>query len=398
MNRSIFEPGAINGLTLRNRVIKTATFEGMSPGGIPSPRLTEHHAELARGGVGMTTVAYCAVSPEGRTFSDQMWMSPQTKEALADLVEAVHSQGAAVCVQLGHCGGFSKDKTHGKGPLGPMRSINPYGIMVGLPFTRAMTEEDIAQTVRDFAEAAARAKEAGFDAVEVHLGHGYLLSQWLSPVTNRRRDRHGGSLENRLIFPLMVVEAVREAVGDDFPVLAKINVSDGIKDGLEIEDAIVISKAIVAAGIDAIVTSGGFVSRNAFFLLRGARPLRHMVAVEKNWAQKIAIALFGPFLVPKVPFEEMFFFDAASKIVAAVDVPVILLGGVVSRENLERAMSAGFEFVAMGRSLIADPDLVNRMSLGTLERSRCNHCNRCMTEMDRVGVRCILDDIRELPA
>ncbi|MFT6400518.1 MAG: 2,4-dienoyl-CoA reductase-like NADH-dependent reductase (Old Yellow Enzyme family), partial [Bradymonadia bacterium] len=300
MTLSVFEPGAINGAQLRNRIIKTATYEGMSPGGVPSPRLTEHHVELARGGVGMTTVAYCAVSPEGRTFAEQMWMSTATQTALSSLVRAVHAEGASVSVQLGHCGGFSKDKSHGQAPLGPMRAFNPYGIMVGLPFTRAMTEDDIARTVHDFAEAALHAKQAGFDAVEVHLGHGYLLSQWLSPVTNRRRDRHGGSLENRLLFPLMVVEAVRDAVGPEFPILAKINVSDGIKGGLEIEDAVVVSRAIVGAGVDAIVTSGGFVSRNAFYLLRGARPLRHMIAVEKNWAQKIAMAVFGPFLVPKV--------------------------------------------------------------------------------------------------
>lgn len=393
---AVFEPGKINGLRVRNRVIKTATYEGMSPGSVPSIRLTEHHAELARGGVGMTTVAYCAVSPEGRTFTEQMWMSPETKQALTTLTSAVHDAGSAVAIQLGHCGGFSKDKSHGKGPLGPIRTFNPYGVMVGLPFTRAMTEDDIERTTEDFARAALDAKDAGFDAVEVHLGHGYLLSQWLSPVTNKRRDRHGGSLKARLIFPLMVIEAVRAAVGPDFPVLAKINVSDGVKGGLEIGDAVVVSKAIEGAGVDAIVTSGGFVSRNAFFLLRGARPLRHMIAVEKNWAQKIAMAVFGPFLVPKVPFEEMFFFDSAKRIVDAVDIPVVLLGGVVSRENLERAMSAGFEFVAMGRALIADPDLVNRMQAGTVDRTRCDHCNRCMTEMDRVGVRCILDDQAKL--
>ena len=387
-----FTPARINGLELRNRFIKTATYEGMSAGGRPTPALTAHHVELARGGVGMTTVAYCAVSPDGRTFDEQMVLSDATIAPLSMLTKAVHDAGAAVSAQLGHCGGFSKNTALRRslrgGPLGPSAAMNPYGVTSGLFRTKAMTEEDIATTTADFAAAARRAKEAGFDAVELHLGHG-----WLSPAVNKRRDRHGGTLENRLRFPLAVVDAVRAAVGADFPILAKTNLRDGVPGGLEIDESIAIAQALESAGVDALVMSGGLVAKNAFYLLRGGRPLREMIAVDKSVTQKLALALLGPLLVRKVEFDEMFFLDDAIRVRAAVDIPLVLLGGIVSRENVERAMAAGFEFVAMGRALIADPHLVNELRAGTKERTRCDQCNKCMTEMDRAGVRCVLDDV-----
>ena len=387
-----FTPGRINGLELRNRVIKTATYEGMCPGGLPSQALTDHHVELARGGVGMTTVAYCAVSPRGRTFADQMAMSEALVPHLRRLTDAVHEAGAAVSIQLGHCGGFSKNTEMSRPhPLGPSRGLNHYGMLSGLVFTTPMSAADIDDVVREFADAARLAKESGFDAVELHLGHGYLLSQWLSPATNRRRDEHGGSLENRLRLPLAVVAAVREAVGPDFPILAKANLTDGFRGGATVDDAVTIAQALERGGVDALVMSGGFVSRTPLFLLRGGRPLKGMIEVEKKWAQKAALAVFGPVVVRKVPFEELFFLEEARRVRAAVSMPLVLLGGVISRAGLATAMREGFEFVAMGRALIADPAFVNEMRAGRLERTRCNQCNECMVEMDRGGVRCVLD-------
>ena len=179
--RKVFTPGRLGSLELRNRVIKTATYEGMCPGGIPSPALTAHHRELAAGGVGMTTVAYCAVSPDGRTFAEQMVMNAEIVPLLRQLTDAVHGEGAAVSLQLGHCGTFTKNEQLSvRRPLGPSFSVNHYGISAGLPFARAMSEREIADVVDDFGTAAGRAVEAGFDAVELHLGHGYLLSQFIS--------------------------------------------------------------------------------------------------------------------------------------------------------------------------------------------------------------------------
>lgn len=385
-------PARLGPLTLRNRIIKTATFEGMTPHGAPSPALERHHVDLARGGVGMTTVAYCAVSPNGRTFAEQMWMREEIVEALARLTAAVHAEGAAVSLQLGHCGYFSRNsELPGRRSLGPSRLLNEYGLLSGIPFSREMTQHDLATTVGDFADAAGRAARAGFDAVEIHFGHGYLLSQFLSPATNRRRDLYGGSLDNRLRFPLEVLAAVRSRVGPAVAIVVKTNLRDGFRGGLELDEAVEVCAAIEGAGADAIELTGGFTSRTPFYLFRGKAPIREMIEVEKSFAQRMALRLFGRGVIRDYPFEELFFLPQARRVRQRVNLPLILLGGCLSSENLETAMDEGFDFVAMGRALIADPDLVARMADGRAERSRCISCNKCVAEMDRGGVRCVLD-------
>jgi 2,4-dienoyl-CoA reductase-like NADH-dependent reductase (Old Yellow Enzyme family) len=384
-------PARLGSLALRNRIIKTATYEGMTPHGAPSPALVRHHVDLARGGVGMTTVAYCAVSRSGRTFAEQMWMREEIVPALRELTDAVHAEGAAVSLQLGHCGYFSRNtELPGRRSLGPSRLLNEYGLLSGIPFSRAMTEEDLVTTARDFAGAAERAQRSGFDAVEVHLGHGYLLSQFLSPATNKRRDRYGGSLENRLRFPLEVLAAVRSVVGKGLPIIVKTNLRDGFRGGLELEEAVVVCEALEAAGVDAIELTGGFTSRTPFYLFRGKAPLKEMIEVEKSRLHRVALRLFGRTAIRDYPFEELYFLPLARSIREKVRVPLILLGGCLSTASLETAMREGFDFVAMGRALIADPDLVARMADGRAERSRCNSCNKCVAEMDRGGVRCVL--------
>lgn len=391
---AVFAPGKIGPLTIRNRIIKTATYEGMSPQGIPSPALTEHHSRLAAGGVGMTTVAYCAVSPNGRTFAEQMVMTEENVERLSTLTRAVHAEGAAVSLQLGHCGFFTKNKELSGPPKGPSRTLNEYGLFAGLPLAAPMTEADMDRTVEDFALAARRAAQAGFDAVEVHLGHGYLLSQFLSPAVNRRHDQYGGSIENRLRFPLRVVNRVLGEVGDRLAVLAKINLSDGFARGLGIDDAVVVAGELERCGTHALVLSGGFTSKTPLFLLRGGRPLASMIAVEKNRWQRLALRVFGPSVVRAYPFEEMFFLPLARRVRQTVAMPLVLLGGVVSMDNLDVAMQEGFDFVAMGRALIADPTLVSDLKSGKKTRTRCNNCNECIAEMDAGGVRCVLDGPR----
>jgi len=390
-HRRAFSPAPLGGITLRNRVIKAATYEGMCPEGIPSPALTKHHRDLADGGVGMTTVAYCAVSPDGRTFANQMHMHDALVPHLAKLTASVHAGGAAVSLQLGHCGAFSRNRElPRRRSLGPSFALNAFGLMEGLPFAHAMSEADIATTVDDFAAAARGAVASGFDAVELHLGHGYLLSQFLCPAVNRRRDRYGGSLENRLRFPLAVLRRVREEVGSRFPILAKTNLRDGFRGGLELEDAVGVAQALEADGIDAIVLSGGFTSRTPFYLFRGEAPLAQMIEVEKSRPQRLALRLFGPHIIRSHPFQEMFFLEEARAVRGAVKAPLALIGGIVSRANIEQAMADGFDFVVMGRALINDPRLVGRIARGETERSACVPCNQCVAEMDRPGgVRCV---------
>jgi 2,4-dienoyl-CoA reductase-like NADH-dependent reductase (Old Yellow Enzyme family) len=389
-----FSPARLSGLELRNRFIKAGAYEGMCPGGIPSAALVEHHRAVARGGVGMTTVAYCAVSPDGRTFEQQMHMREEVAVELAKITEACHAEGARVALQLGHCGFFSRNTSISGGrPRGPSFALNLYGALIGMPFARAMSEEEIRQTVDEFGEAAARAVAAGFDAIELHMGHGYLLSQFISPTVNRRKDRYGGSLENRVRFPVEVVRRVRERVPPGFPILCKTNLRDGFRGGLELEESIEVARTLEREGVDALVLSGGYTSKSAFYLFRGKVPRKEMIEVEHNKLMKVALWAFGPIVMRSGPFEELYFLEDARQVRAAVKLPLCLLGGVVSLDGVETAMREGFDFVVMARALVHDPDFVRKLERGEVTRSRCDACNKCVAEMDRPsGVRCVCQD------
>jgi 2,4-dienoyl-CoA reductase-like NADH-dependent reductase (Old Yellow Enzyme family) len=276
-----FTPIKLRNLTLRNRFIKTATNEGMWTNGLPSPQLAAHHARLAQGGIGLTTVAYGAVHPDGRTNETQMYMRPEVVPGLKMLTDEVHRHGGAASIQLTHCGFFTNNRlVTGKRSIGPSRILNNYGLLSGIVCSKAMTAEDLRLTTDDFLRSAQLAIESGFDAIELHMGHGYLLSQFLSPHTNRRKDEYGGSLDNRMRFPLEVVDSVRKAIGEDIPILCKINLSDGFKGGLEIGEAVEFAKKLEQAGVDALVLSGGFTSKTPFYLMRGDVPLREMIRAE----------------------------------------------------------------------------------------------------------------------
>ncbi len=380
-------PLTLGPLTLRNRIVKTATYEGMTIDGVPAATLLRHHRELARGGVGMTTVAYCAVSESARTFGAQLVMSDRAVAPFRALTDAVHAEGAAASLQLGHSGGFTKDPARKSlgGPRGPSGALNAYGLMKGMPRVRPMSEADMDATEHDFVHASVRARESGFDAIELHFGHGYLLSQFLSPKLNRRRDAYGGSLTNRMRLPLRVLDAVRAALGASYPIVIKTNLDDGVRGGLHVEEAVEIARALELHGASALVLSGGLVSHSAFFLLRGERPLAEMIEVEEDPAMKIALRLFGPVFVGAVPFTPLFFLDRARQVRRAVKLPLGLLGGITSLDGVTTAMREGFELAVMGRALLAEPDLIARWSRGDAAPSRCTPCNRCIAEMDRIG-------------
>lgn len=379
-----FTPFALGPLRLRNRIVKAATFEGMCPGGAPSDALVEHHRAIAAGGAAMTTVAYCSVAPDGRSYATQMLLRPAIVPALRRLTDAVHREGAAASLQLGHCGYFADAGVIGGRPLGPSRVFNAYG----LSFAKPMDERDIGRVVADFATATRLARESGFDAVELHYGHGYLVSQFLSPYTNRRTDAWGGPLERRARLAVEILRAVRAAVGPDFPVLAKTNVRDGFPGGLEVDEAAEVARLLAAEGVSGLVPSGGFVSRTPLYMLRGEVPLRQMVAVQDRWIRKVGLWCFGRALVRAYPWTETFFLEDARRIRAAVDVPLVLLGGIASRAALARAMAEGFELAGMARALLHDPAFPRHLETGA-ERSGCVPCNQCIAEMDRGGVRCV---------
>lgn len=392
MNKA-FTPIQLRKLTLRNRFIKTAANEGMWKDCLPTRQLTDHHASMAKGGVALTTVAYGAVNADGRTMETQMYMRPEVVPGLKELTEAAHNYGAATSLQLTHCGFFTNNRlvTH-KQPVAPSKIINNYGLLSGILASREMTTDDLRLTTDDFARSARLALDANFDAIEIHLGHGYLLSQFLSPLTNRRKDQYGGSLENRMRFPLEVVAAVRKEIGEDVPIICKTNLSDGFRGGLTIDESVILSLALEAAGVDALVLSGGFTSKTPFYLMRGDVPLWRMIKAERQWQHKAAFAVFGKFVIGKYKFTENFFMPLSSQIRKAVKMPLVYIGGVVSAKGIEQVMDAGFDMIALGRALIHDPDFILKVKENPAHVSECNHCNICVAEMDRNGVRCVLND------
>ena len=388
--RHVFEPLTIGPLTLRNRIIKSATNEGMAPQGIPSRQLVKLHEALAQGGVGMTTLAYCSVSPDGRTLPGQIVLDASTVPHLRALTDAVHRHGAAASAQITHggCFTFLRERSTPR-PLSSSGGFNKVGLMSGMWRKQAMTEADMTQVIGQFVQGAELARAAGFDAVELHMGHGYLLSQFISPLYNRRRDSYGGSLENRLRFPLRVLRAVLEAVGNDLAVICKYSITDGVRGGNTAQDGAAIARLLEAAGAHLLVLSAGMNVESITTLFGSSFPKENRVKAG-NPLIGMAMAL-QRLKEPEVVFRELYLLEHARKVRAAVKLPLAYLGGVSSLEGIERAMAEGFEAVAMGRGLICQPDFVNRLSQGLARHSGCTACNRCVAMMYTPGgTSCVL--------
>jgi 2,4-dienoyl-CoA reductase-like NADH-dependent reductase (Old Yellow Enzyme family) len=355
-----FAPGRLGALELKNRVLKAATFEGMTPNGVPGEKLTRFHRDVAEGGVAMTTIAYCSTEADGRISDQMMYLHEGIEPELRALVADVQAAGARVCGQMTHCGNFSRNRSlqRLRRPLGPSRQINLLGIPSGLPFAGAMTHRDIDRLVETYGDAARLMKRTGFDAAEIHFGHGYALSQFISPKTNRRSDEYGGCLENRMRLPIRVLEAVRKAVGDGFPILGKISMTDGVKGGVTWEEGVRVASLLDRAGIDAIVTSGGTSSFNPMLLFRGDSIFQGMIEQEKNPIARLGLRLIGPRIFRDYPYEELYFLDAAKRVREAVQCAVVYIGGCTTLASLETVMREGFDFVQLGRPLIKDPGFV----------------------------------------
>lgn len=378
-----FTAARLGPLTLRNRFVKAATFEGMAVGGLVSDRLVDFHRAMAAGGVGMTTVAYLAVSEDGQGAPNEIVLRPEAVPGLRRLADAVHAEGAAISAQIGHAGPVAA--ATGRRGLAPSRQFSP----MAFRFTRAIDEDGIARVVRDFASAARVLQDAGFDAIEVHLGHSYLLSAFLSPALNTRTDRYGGSVANRAEVPRRAVRAVRDAVGGSMAVLAKLNMVDGFKNGLTLEDSIEAARLLEADGaLDALELTGGSSLKNPMFLFKGDAPIEEMA---RSFPQPIrtAFRLMGGRFLPSYPFEEAYFLPMARRFRAALAMPLVLLGGVNRLDTVRGALAEGFDFVALGRSLLREPELIARWQRGDTTDATCIHCNKCIPTIYR-GTHCVL--------
>jgi 2,4-dienoyl-CoA reductase-like NADH-dependent reductase (Old Yellow Enzyme family) len=347
---------------------------------------------LAMGGVGMTTVAYMAVAPEARTLPNQIWMSPDILPNLQALTAAVHSGGAAISAQITHGGSFVTGmKVKGR-TISSSSGFNPAGMLKGNFLQRAMNEADMDRVTAEFVAAAKLARDAGFDAVELHMGHGYLLNQFISPLSNRRKDEYGGSAQNRVRFPARVLAAVKQAVGDTTAVLAKINVSDGTSRGASVDDAIVTAQLLEEAGADMLVLSGGRNIESTWFMF-GSRMNREEISKilkqQGDWLTALMMKVAAS-SEPDIKFKEMYFLEYSRKIRAAVKLPLAYLGGIKSLANAEKAVAEGFECVVLARALLHDPALINKFQSGELTQSGCDNCNGCVAYIYHpAGTRCV---------
>lgn len=385
-----FAPASLNGLTLKNRFIKAGTYEGMTPHGMVSPALKQFHTRIAAGGVAMTTIGYCAVEADGRLNENMLYMHEGIRAELTDLIDSLHALDCKVSGQMGHGGGFTKNRElRRKRPLGPSFGINLLGVAHGMLFCDAMTEADIRNLVQQYHDAAVFMKSVGFDALEIHFGHGYGLCQFISPKTNRRTDQYGGSLENRMRVPLMVLEAVRKAVGDNFPVIGKISLTEGARGGLDYDDAVAISALLDKGGIDGIITSGGTSTMNPMIMLRGGNIFGPLLRAEKHLLMKLMILVSRPVIFKNYPYQELYFLEQAKRIRERVRCNLIYVGGASTNESFARLMREGFDFIQLGRSLLSDPDLPRQAVIHHDYKSRCLHCNECIATIEHPqGIHC----------
>jgi len=356
----LFEPEPINEMVVPNRFVRSATWEGMATDdGAATPKLIQTMAALAKGGVGMIITSHAYIRREGQAGPWQLGVyTDDLIDGLTDMAEAVHEYGSKIVMQLAHAGAFAAERLTG---ITPWAASDFEGL--GKRPRHEMTGVDIQAVTQSFAEAAKRAKAAGFDGVQIHSAHGYLLSQFLSPLYNRRTDEYGGGIESRARFPLEVLRAIRSAVGQGFPVLAKVNCDDFVEGGLITDDAVRAARMLAEAGLDAIEISGG--------LLTGGR--------------------MSPSRMVKNQEQEGYFRNKALAYRKALDIPLILVGGIRSFETAESLVDDGTaDFISMSRPFIREPDLVRRWKSGDRRKALCRSDNACFKAgADGKGVYCV---------
>lgn len=360
----LFDRSVINGMELSNRFVRSATWEGMAAeDGSVTPKLTETLVELARGGVGLIITSHAYVLPEGQAAPWQLGIyKDELIDGLRELTTAVHSFGAKIAMQISHAGNFAPSPLTGRPPM----VVSNYEGLSKSP-REEMTTEYIRQLVVAFADAARRAKAAGFDGVQIHSAHGYLLNQFLSPAFNRRADEYGGGVKNRARIHLEVLQAIRKVVGRESPVLIKLNGQDFVENGLTLADSLQVWRMLADAGLDAIELSGGLPTGGKF------SPSRFGIKTEE---------------------EEAYFREDAQAFKNEIKLPLILVGGVRSLEVAERLVEDGVaDYISMSRPFIREPDLINRWKAGDRRRALCKSDNMCFSPgLQGDGIYCVTEE------
>ena len=361
---TLFEATTINGMNLRNRIVRSATWEGMcAPDGRPTGKLTDFYRQLAQGGVGLIITGYTFVRPEGKQLPGKMGIHTDAfTEDFIKMTSAIHKDGGTIAVQLVHAGGQTNTANAGRQPLAP--SAIQTDQFPEMP--AELTSEEILNIVEAFGEGARRAKEWGFDAVQLHGAHGYLINQFLSPLTNKRTDEYGGGIENRSRFLIDVYKKVRETVGNNYPVLIKLNASDNLDGGLTIQDAAYAAQKLSELGIDGIEVSAGTPASG------DESPARAKI---------------------NKPEKEAYNLTLAHQIKKAVACPVMVVGGMRSYEIAEKTVAEdGLDYISMARPLIREPNLPNRWQSGDRSPATCISCNGCfMPGIKEGGIYCVAE-------
>ncbi|NTV66510.1 MAG: NADH:flavin oxidoreductase [Chlorobaculum sp.] len=390
----IFNAARIGGIALRNRFIRSATHEGMaSAEGAPTESLEKLYVRLAKGGVGANVTGYAGVMQQGKSNFPGMLMIDDDAliPAYRKVVEATHREGAPLIMQLAHCGRQTRSAVTGMRTVAPSAVRDPY---YSEEVPHELTENEIKAIIDSFVKAAGRAKASGFDAVQLHMAHGYLLAQFLSPNANRRRDRWGGSLENRFRIVSEILAGIARSIGD-YPVLAKINGYDGMTGGMRPEEAVKVAMMLEAAGCSAVEVSSGTIAEG-LSIMRGERvPIDAVLAVNFKFASipkplKPLLSRMLPVFAPKSPKPlRGYNLDVARVIKSAVSIPVIVVGGIHTlAEATEAIVNGSADFVSMSRPFIIEPALVKRYEEGRQEASRCTMCNYCTIMVEKEPLRC----------
>ncbi|MEI6758772.1 MAG: NADH:flavin oxidoreductase [Chlorobium sp.] len=393
-SQRVFEPADIGGISLRNRFIRSATHEGMGDAeGAPMESLEKLYLRLARGGVGAIITGYAGVLPAGRSSFPGMLMMHDDAlvPAYRRLVEAVHGEGVPIIMQIAHCGSQTRSAVTG------LRTVAPSPVRDSFfseEVPQELTEEGIREIIDAFVNAATRVRAAGFDGVQLHLAHGYLLAQFLSGYTNRRRDRWGGSLENRFRIISEIMKGIRHRLGD-YPVLAKMNGYDGMKGGMRSDEAVKVAMMLEASGCSAVEISSGTISEG-LAVMRGPKiPSDALFAANFKMTAlpkmlRPGMARILPLIAPASPKPyRSYNLEAATLIRKAVSIPVVLVGGIHTLEDASRAISDGAaDFVSMSRPFIIEPSIVKKFGEGDQDASRCTMCNYCAIMIEKEPLRC----------
>lgn len=364
--RKVFDETKINHLALHNRLVRSATWEGMCrEDGRPTEKLAAYYGTLARGGVGLIITGYAFVRPDGKQLPGQLGIHDDSfGPEMRLLTDAVHREGGKICLQLVHCGGQSTARAAGAQPVAPSAvKAEQYPEM-----PRELPEAEIAELVLRFADGARRAREWGFDAVQLHAAHGYLINQFLSPLTNHRTDHYGGTPENRSRFLLEICRAVRAAAGREFPLLVKLNGSDNLDGGLDLDEAVQVARLLDEEGIDAIEVSGGTPASG------GQTPVRQGIETREQEAYNLPLGY---------------------RVKQVVSCPVMVVGGMRSFEIVEGIIRREeADYVALSRPLIREPALPHRWEGGDESRARCISCNGCFKPgLREGGIYCVVDKV-----